>query len=112
MVIFNKSFILRRSPRLKNDLKTVRVRRRRILQTRRSLIVTVLFLCIVALETLASQIRSSTGSMKLIEEQLNLRYRTAELAKEGQLEARERLIRDMEEKAKERAELAEAEAFR
>lgn len=50
--------------------------------------------------------------MKLIEEQLNLRYRTAELAKEGQLEARERLIRDMEEKAKERAELAEAEAFR
>ena len=65
-----------------------------------------------ALETLASQIRSSTGSMKLIEEQLNLRYRTAELAKEGQLEARERLIRDMEDKAKQRAELAEAEAFR
>ena len=50
--------------------------------------------------------------MKLIEEQLNLRYRTAELAKEGQLEARERLIRDMEDKAKQRAELAEAEAFR
>jgi len=32
--------------------------------------------------------------------------------KEGQLEARERLIRDMEEKAKNRAELAEAEAYR
>ena len=65
-----------------------------------------------ALETLASQIKSSTGSMRLIEEQLNIRYKGAELIKEGQLEARERLIRDMEEKARERADSAEAEAFR
>ena len=65
-----------------------------------------------ALETLAAQIRSSTGSMRLIEEQLHVRYNAAELMKEGQLEARERLVKEMEEKARERTDLAEAESFR
>ena len=66
----------------------------------------------VALESLVAQVKSSTGAMKLLEEQLNVRYKGAEMVKEGQLEARERLVRDMEEKAKERSEAAEAESYR
>ena len=47
-----------------------------------------------------------------IEEQLNTRYRGLDIAKEGQLEARERLLTEMEEKAKEKVEEAERETFR
>ena len=87
-----------------------------------------------ALDQLTSQIKTTTGSMKLIEEQLSSRYKGMEvwlqascfldnntahylcyyyyqMVKEGQLEARERLIKDMEEKARERAEAAESEGI-
>jgi hypothetical protein len=64
-----------------------------------------------ALEQLAAQIRSTSGSMRLIEEQLSQRHGNLDLAKEGQMEARERLLADLESKARERAELAEAEGI-
>lgn len=63
-------------------------------------------------EQVASQIKSTSGSIKLIEEQLNVRYRSIDAAREGQMEARERLLADMEMKAREKAEQAEAETFR
>ena len=63
-------------------------------------------------EQIAGQIQSSTGSIKLIEEQLNAKYRGLEAAREGQMEARERLLSEMEEKARERADLAEQEAYK
>lgn len=47
--------------------------------------------------------------MRLIEEQLAQRHSGLDIAKEGQLEARERLLTEMEGKARERADLAEAE---
>lgn len=47
-----------------------------------------------------------------MEEQLSLRFKGLEAAKEGQLEVRERLLVEMEEKARERADVAEAEGFR
>ncbi len=66
----------------------------------------------VALEQLSSQISTTTGSLKLIEEQMNLKYRGIDAVREGQYEARERLLTEMESKATERAELAEAEGFK
>ena len=67
---------------------------------------------IETMETLASQIRQTTGSMKYLEEQLATRHRHVENIKEGQYEARERLIQEMEDKARERIEMAEGETFR
>lgn len=55
---------------------------------------------------------SGLGSIKLIEEELNLKFRGLEAAREGQLEARERLISEMESSARLRAEAAEAESYR
>ena len=65
-----------------------------------------------ALENLIMQLNSSTGSIRLIEEKLSIRHKSAELVKEGQLEARERLVSEMEEKAKDRVEAAETETYR
>ena len=56
--------------------------------------------------------KHTSGSMKLMEEQLHLKYKHMETAKEGQMEARERLLEEMESKARERADAAEAEGFR
>ena len=50
--------------------------------------------------------------MRLIEEQLTQRHSGLELIKEGQLDARERLLTELEAKARERAETAEAESYR
>jgi hypothetical protein len=66
----------------------------------------------VALEQLSSQITHTTGSLKLIEEQMSLQYRGIDAVREGQFEARERLLVDMETKARERAETAESEGFK
>jgi hypothetical protein len=65
-----------------------------------------------ALTQLATQISSTSGSIKLIEEELRSRYQAMELTKEGQFEARERLLSEMENKARERAENAESEQYR
>ena len=65
-----------------------------------------------ALEQLTSQITSTTGSLKLIEEQMSLQYRGIDVVREGQFEARERLLLDMEAKARERAEAAETEGYK
>ncbi len=64
------------------------------------------------LETLTSQISNASGSIKLIEESLHARYRGLDVVREGQLEARERLLSDMEEKARERVNASEIEAFK
>lgn len=48
--------------------------------------------------------------MRLIEEQLAQRHSGLDLVKEGQMEARERLIDELETKARERIEMAEAES--
>lgn len=66
----------------------------------------------VALDQLSSQIATTTGSLKLIEEQINIKYRGVDAVREGQYEARERLLLEMESKAVERAELAEAEGYK
>lgn len=66
----------------------------------------------VALEQISNQLKSSSGSIKLIEEQLHARYRGLDVAREAQMEARERLITDMEQKAKERVDNAENEGYR
>eukprot|EP01034_Spumella_vulgaris_P025014 gene25014-31419_t len=61
---------------------------------------------------MAGTMRSTTGSIKLIEEQLAVKYHQVELQREGQIAARERLLQDMEDKARERVEAAEAEGFK
>ena len=65
-----------------------------------------------ALDQLAGQLKSASGSIKLLEEQLVSKYRGLDAAKDGQMEARERLLAEMEEKARLRAETAEAEGYR
>lgn len=65
-----------------------------------------------ALDQLAGQLKSTSGSIKLLEEQLVSKYRGLDAAKDGQMEARERLLAEMEEKARLRAETAEAEGYR
>ena len=63
-------------------------------------------------EQITGQLRTTTGSIRFIEEQLQVRQKGVEAIREGQIDARERLLADMEEKARERAELAEAEGYR
>lgn len=63
-------------------------------------------------ETITQQIRNTTGSMKFLEEQLQQRHRNVEMMREGQFEAREKMLIEMEEKARERAEAAEAEGYK
>jgi hypothetical protein len=65
-----------------------------------------------ALEQISNQLKNSSGSIKLIEEQLHARYRGLDVAREAQMEARERLISDMEQKAKDRVDNAENEGYR
>ena len=65
-----------------------------------------------ALEQITGQIQTASGSIRRIEEQLNVRYKGLEAAREGQIEARERLVREMEEAARARADVAEAEGYR
>lgn len=66
----------------------------------------------LALEDLTNQIRTTTGSLRLIEEHMSSQYKGLDIVKEGQFEARERVLAAAEEKARERAELAEAEGYR
>lgn len=61
------------------------------------------------LEQVVRQIRDTLGGVRLIEEQLAQRQHGLDLAREGQFEARERLLADLEAKARERAEQAETE---
>lgn len=63
-------------------------------------------------DQIAGQLRSTSGSIRFIEEQLQSRQKGVEAIREGQIDARERLLADMEEKARERADLAEAEGYR
>jgi hypothetical protein len=63
-------------------------------------------------ELIAGQLRSTSGSIQFIEQALQTRQRGVEAMREGQIDARERLLQDMEEKARERAEIAEAEGYR
>lgn len=63
-------------------------------------------------ENIAGQMRHTSGSIKLIEEQLNARHRMIEATREGHIDAREKLLEDLEKKAKERVEAAEAEGYR
>lgn len=65
-----------------------------------------------ALDQLAGQLKSATGSIKLLEEQLLSKYRGLDAAKDGQMEARERLLSEMEDKARTRVDSAEAESYR
>jgi len=65
-----------------------------------------------ALDQLTGQLKSASGSIRLLEEQLVSKYRGLDAAKDGQMEARERLLAEMEEKARQRAETAEAEGYR
>jgi len=64
------------------------------------------------LDQLTQQLKSASGSIRLLEEQLMSKYKGLDAAKEGQMEARERLLADMEEKARSRADGAEAETYR
>ncbi len=64
------------------------------------------------LDQLTQQLKSASGSIRLLEEQLLSKYRGLDAAKDGQMEARERLLADMEEKARIRADNAEAETYR
>jgi hypothetical protein len=65
-----------------------------------------------ALDQLTQQLKSASGSIRLLEEQLLSKHRGLDAAKEGQMEARERLLNEMEEKARMRADGAEAETYR
>ena len=65
-----------------------------------------------ALDSLSSQLKSATGSIKLLEEQLLSKYRGLDAAKDSQMEARERLLADMEDKARSRVDAAESENYR
>ena len=65
-----------------------------------------------ALDALGSQLKSATGSIKLLEEQLLSKYRGLDAAKDGQMEARERLLAEMEDKARTRVDTAESESYR
>jgi hypothetical protein len=48
----------------------------------------------------------------LIEEQMSYQYKGIDAVREGQYDARERLLVDMEAKAREKAEAAETETFK
>jgi hypothetical protein len=63
-------------------------------------------------ELIAGQLRSTSGSIQFIEQALQTRQRGVEAMREGQIDARERLLQDLEGKARERAEIAEAEGYR
>lgn len=63
-------------------------------------------------ELIAGQLRTTSGSIQFIEQQLQSRQKGVEAMREGQIDARERLLADMEAKARERAEIAEAEGYR
>jgi len=63
-------------------------------------------------EQIAGQLRTTSGSIQFIEEQLQTRQRGVEAMREGQIDAREKLLAEMEAKARERAEVAEAEGYR
>jgi hypothetical protein len=65
-----------------------------------------------ALDQLTSQLKSASGSIKLLEEQLLSKYKGLDAAKDGQLEARERLLSEMEERARTRVDNAESEGYR
>ena len=65
-----------------------------------------------ALDALGAQLKSATGSIKLLEEQLLSKYRGLDAAKDGQMEARERLLAEMEDKARSRVDTAESESYR
>ena len=66
----------------------------------------------MALEQLSSKITNTTGSLKMIEEQMSLQYKGIDAVREGQFEARERLLHDMEMQIKEKAETAEVDNFK
>ena len=63
-------------------------------------------------EQIVGQLRSTSGAIRFIEEQLSTKQKGAEALREGHLAAREQLLEDLESKARERAELAEAEGYR
>lgn len=63
-------------------------------------------------ELIAGQLRTTSGSIQFIEQALQTRQRGVEALREGQMDARERLLQDLEAKARERAEIAEAEGYR
>lgn len=63
-------------------------------------------------EQVSNQMKLTSGSIKLMEEQLSERYRTMDIVRQGQFEARERLIGDLEEHARERTVAAESESLR
>jgi hypothetical protein len=63
-------------------------------------------------EQLLGQLTSTSGSIRLIEEQLALRYHGMEAVKEGQIEARERLVKELEDQARSRMESAETESYK
>ncbi len=61
------------------------------------------------LEVLTNQLQKTAGALRLLEQQMGPRGRDSEVLREGQMEARERLISEMESQALRRAEAAEAE---
>lgn len=64
------------------------------------------------LDSLAHQIKMSAGTLKLLETQVSAGYRGLDATREGQLEARERLLRDMEASAKDMQKQAESEGYK
>eukprot|EP01035_Chromulina_nebulosa_P019142 gene19142-24981_t len=64
------------------------------------------------LEQLTGQITSATGAIRYIEEQLTQKYHSIDAIKEGQLNARERVVKELEEQAKQRHASAETEGYK
>jgi len=64
------------------------------------------------LDKLASQIKHSSGTLKLLETEMRKSKVMMDAGRESQMEARERLISEMESSAKESVERAEAQAVR
>ena len=62
------------------------------------------------MESLASQIKQSAATLKILENQMITSKAAADAGRESQLEARERLIGDMEKSSRESMERSDSQA--
>ena len=64
------------------------------------------------LESLSTQIKQTAGTLKILENQMITSKMASEAGRESQMEARERLLGEMEKNAKESMERSESQAAR
>ncbi|CAN0486601.1 unnamed protein product, partial [Ectocarpus sp. 12 AP-2014] len=64
------------------------------------------------LETLAEQVQASAGAVKLLQSEMIERKKVSEVSREGHMDARERLIKELEQSARRAQQTAEDEVQR